>query len=162
MSYIAKKRFMLAAIAEAKKSAKHGEYAIGAVVVKNGRILTRSEQRRFRDKTPAAHAECLAISKACKLMNSLYLEDCILYTTHEPCCVCTGTAAWARMKGIVYGISVADMTALAKKRKKSNKVSRSFYVPCSKLLENEKPRKMFLIKEFMRKECLSLFEMYPR
>jgi tRNA(Arg) A34 adenosine deaminase TadA len=148
---------MQAAIEQAKKSAKNKEYAIGAVVVKNNKILTRSEQRRFRDKTPTAHAEALAISKACQKLKSIYIEDCILYTTHEPCCVCTGAAAWAKMKGIVYGVSVKDMETLAKKR---GHFKRSFYVSCNKILKNEKPRSIFA-KQFMRNECKKLFNLYP-
>ncbi len=158
MKYIPKKKFMLAAIEEAKKSAKKGEYAIGAVVVENGKIITKSEQRRFRDKTPTAHAECLAISKALKKRKSIFIEDCILYTTHEPCAVCTGTAAWARMKGIVYGVSIKDMIKNANKKKKS---SRSFYASCENILKNEKPKTIFLVKEFMKEECKKLFELYP-
>lgn len=151
---------MLAAIKEAKKSAKKGEHAIGAVVVRNGKIISRSEQRRLRDKTPAAHAECLAISKVCKKRKSIFIEDCILYTTHEPCAVCTGTAVWARMKGIVYGVNIKDMADNAKLRE-SKPPSRSFYIPCSHLLKYEKPKTMFLVKEFMRKECKKLFNLYP-
>ena len=149
---------MQAAIKEAKKSAKKGEYAIGAVVVMNGKIITRSEQRRFRDKTPTAHAECLAISKACKKRKSIFIEDCILYSTHEPCCICAGTAAWARMKGIVYGVNIKDMIDNAESM---GNPSRSFYISCSHLLKNEKPKTMFLVKTFMRKECKKLFDLYP-
>ena len=69
---------VIAAIKEAKKSAKKGEYAIGAVVVRNGKIIAKSQQRRFRDKTPAAHAECLAISKACKKRKSIFIEGSII------------------------------------------------------------------------------------
>jgi len=159
MKYKPKRKFMLAAIKEAKKSAKKGEYAIGAVVVRNGKIIAKSEQRRVRDKTPTAHAECLAISKALKKRKSLFIEDCILYSTHEPCAVCTGTAAWARMKGIVYGVNIKDMIEYANRAGGSG---RRFYIPCSKLLKNEKPKTMFLVKEFMRKECKKLFDIYPK
>ncbi len=158
MVYKPKKKFMLAAIKEAKKSARKGEYAIGAVVVRKGKIISKSQQRRFRDKTPTSHAECLAISKACKKRKSIFIEDCILYTTHEPCAVCTGTAAWARMRGIVYGVNIKDMI---KNSEKTGKSSRSFYISCSNLLKNEKPRKMFLVKEFMKDECKKLFDLYP-
>ena len=150
---------MLAAIKEAKKSAKKREHAIGAVVVRNGKIITKSQQRRVRDKTPTAHAECLAISKACKKRKSIFIEDCILYTTHEPCAICTGTAVWARMKGIVYGVNIKDMIKNAKEK---GIPGRSFYISCSYLLKHEKPRKMFLVKDFMRKECKKLFNLYPK
>jgi tRNA(Arg) A34 adenosine deaminase TadA len=159
MKYKPEKKFMLVAIEEAKKSAKKGEYAIGAVVVRNNKIIAKSGQRRFRDKTPTAHAECLAISKACKKLKSIFIKDCILYSTHEPCCICTGAAAWARMKGIVYGVNIKDMIKLAKKR---GTPSRSFYTPCSEILKYEKPKTIFLVKEFMRKECLKLFDIYPK
>ena len=156
-SYYPKKKFMQEAINQAKKSAKKGEYAIGAVVVRKGKIIARSEQRRFRDKTPTAHAECLAITKTCQKMKSVFIKDCILYTTHEPCCICTGAAVWARMKGIVYGVTVKDMLNFAKKRGSKY----SFYIPCKVIIKKEKPRKIFLVKEFMREDCLKLFDLYP-
>ena len=161
MVYKPKRKFMQVAIEEAKKSAKKREYAIGAVVVKGNRIIARSEQRRNRDYTPTAHAEALAINKACKKLKSLFLEGCVLYSTHEPCAICTGAVAWARMKGIVYGVTTKDMIKFAKKKGKK-KSSRSFYIPCEKLLKYEKPRKIFLVKKFMRKDCKELFKLYPK
>jgi tRNA(Arg) A34 adenosine deaminase TadA len=158
MKYKPLRKFMLEAIEQGKKSGKHGEYAIGAVVVRNGKIIAKSEQRRFRDKTPTSHAECLAITKACKRLKSIFIEDCILYTTHEPCCVCTGSAVWTRMKGIVYGLSIKDMLKIAKKRGSSGY---NFYIHCEDIMKREKPRKNFLVKEFMRKERLKLIEYYP-
>ena len=158
MSYRPVKKFMLEAIKQAKKSAKKGEYAIGAVVVRKGKIIAKSQQRRLRDKSPTSHAEALAIGMACKKLNSLFIPDCILYTTHEPCAVCTGAAGWARMKGIVYGVNIKDMHNNAKK---GGKGGRAFYISCEELLKKEKPKTMFLVKEFMREECLKLFDLYP-
>ena len=150
---------MQEAIDQAIKSSKKGDFAIGAVVVKNNKIIAKSEQRRERDKTPTAHAECLAITKACKKLKTKFIEDCILYTTHEPCCICTGAAAWARMKGIIYGVNIKDMINRAKK---SGSIERNIYIPSHEILKHEKPKTMFLIKNFMRKECLKLFDYYPK
>jgi len=100
----------------------------------------------------------VAIRKAHKKIKKLYLNDCILYTTNEPCPMCTSATIWACMKGIVYGANVKDMHNYWIKR--GSKVR--FDVPCEEILNKEKPRRLFLIKDFMRKECKELFNLNPR
>ena len=131
---------------------KYGEQRIGAVVVRNDKIIVKSANRIFRDNDPSSHAEIAAMRLACKKLKSRDMSDCILYTTNEPCCMCTGAAVWTKMKGIVYGANVKD---LEKKMKKQGKIF-EFFISCEEILKRQKPKTTFLIKDFMRKQCVEL------
>ncbi len=98
-----KKEFMNIAIKEAIHSAKNGQYALGAVVVLNGKIISIAHTTLHETNDPSAHAEMNAIRKACRKRGSRYLENAWLYTTQEPCPMCTSAAIWAKMEGIVFG-----------------------------------------------------------
>ena len=130
---------------------KYGEQRIGAVIVKDDNIIAKSGNRIIREMDPSSHAEIVAIRLACKKLKSRDMSDCILYTTNEPCCMCTGAVVWAKMKGIIYGANVKD---LEKKMKKQGK-NFEFFITCEHILKQQKPRTTFLIKNFMRKECLN-------
>ncbi len=141
IEYKPKKKFMMEAIDIAKKGfKKYGEQ----------RIIAKSANRIFRDIDSSSHAEIAAMRLACRGLKSRDLSDCILYTTNEPCCMCTGAAVWAKLKGIVYGSNVKD---LKKKMRKQGK-DFEFFISCEEILKRQKPRTTFLIKNFMRKECI--------
>src|SRR5687768_12185307 len=103
------KEFMQEAIRQAKSAQVEGDYAIGAVLVKDGKIIAVSGNRSFRDESPIAHAETLVILEAAKKLGTRHLNGCILYTTHEPCPMCASVAVWSRLKGVVYGARNKDM-----------------------------------------------------
>ena len=94
--------FMREALAQAAIAAQSGEVPIGAVIVKNGKILCAAHNLCESLHDATAHAERLAISKAGKLTGSWRLSDCTLYVTLEPCPMCTGAAINARIDRIVY------------------------------------------------------------
>ena len=96
-------KFMLEALKEAKKSADIDEVPVGAVIVKNNKIIARGHNLREKTNDPTSHAEIVAIRKACKKLNSWRLEECTIYVTIEPCSMCAGTLLWTRIKKIVYG-----------------------------------------------------------
>ena len=98
-------KFMLEALKEAEKSANFDEVPVGAVIVKDGKIIARGHNLRERNNDPTAHAEIVAIRKACKKLQSWRLEGCTIYVTIEPCSMCAGTLLWTRIKRIVYGAS---------------------------------------------------------
>jgi len=151
MKYNPKKKFMQEAINIAQKDfKKYGEQRIGAVIVRNNKIIAKSGNKILRDIDPSSHAEIVAMRLACKKLKSRDLSNCILYTTNEPCCMCVGAAVWAKMKGIVYGANVKD---LEKKMKKQGK-NFEFFISSEEILKRQKPRTTFLIKNFMRKECV--------
>ena len=95
--------FMKAAIDEAKKAEALGEVPIGAVVVKDGEIISRAHNLRETTQNPVTHAELLAIQKASEAVGSFRLEDCTLYVTLEPCVMCSGAIIMSRVPLVVYG-----------------------------------------------------------
>src|SRR5947209_4439513 len=101
-------KYMQLAIEEAKKSHAVGEYAVGAIIVQNGEVIAQAGVHLNRDQDPTSHAEINAIRAACKKLNSRFLTECVLYTTNEPCPMCAGATVWAKLKGIVYGATIAD------------------------------------------------------
>ena len=96
-------KFMKAAIVQAKKAYALGEVPIGCVIVKDNQIIARGYNRRSIDHKTLAHAEMIAIKKACKKLGDWRLEDCTMYITLEPCPMCAGAIVQARIKNIVIG-----------------------------------------------------------
>lgn len=96
-------KFMKAAIVQAKKAYALGEVPIGCVIVKDNQIIARGYNRRSIDHNTLAHAEMIAIKKACKKLGNWRLEDCTMYITLEPCPMCAGAIVQARIKNIVIG-----------------------------------------------------------
>ncbi|MDD6468241.1 MAG: tRNA adenosine(34) deaminase TadA [Erysipelotrichaceae bacterium] len=96
-------RFMKEAIKEAYKAYKIDDVPIGAVIVKDNQIIARAYNKREKLQDATAHAEVLAIHKACKKLNRWRLDDCTIYVTLEPCPMCAGSMILSRMKRVVYG-----------------------------------------------------------
>jgi len=153
-----KEKFMEEAIKEAKKAVKSGEYAIGAVVVKDDKIISRAFTSSRIERDPVLHAEILAIQRAARKLNSQYLEVCVLYTTHEPCPMCASAAVWAKMKGIVFGAYYSDAIKFVKKNSPDNFSWRQIEISCKDVLEKGEP-KLELVEGFMNEECKKLFEL---
>lgn len=80
----------------------------GCVVVKNGKIIGRGNNKVTSTNDPTAHAEVIAIRNACEKLNSFQLDDCIIYTSCEPCPMCLGAIYWARPERVYYGCSKKD------------------------------------------------------
>lgn len=96
-------KFMKIAIKEAMKAWKKDEVPIGAIIVKDDKIIARAHNLREKKQLSTAHAEILAIEKACKKLNTWRLENCTLYVTLEPCAMCTGATILSRIDHVVYG-----------------------------------------------------------
>ena len=94
---------MKAAIKQARKAEALGEVPIGCVIEYEGKIIARGYNRRIVDKTVLAHAEILAIRKACRRMGDWRLEGCTMYVTLEPCPMCAGAIVQARIPKVVIG-----------------------------------------------------------
>lgn len=95
--------FMKEAIKEAKKAYQKEEVPVGAVIVKDGKIISRGYNVKELKKDTTKHAEIIAIQKASKKLNSWRLEDCTMYVTLEPCSMCAGAIIQARLKKVVIG-----------------------------------------------------------
>jgi len=88
---------------EALKALAIDEVPIGAVIVLDGKVIARGYNKRETKNNSLAHAEIVAINKACKKLNSWRLEDATLYVTLEPCAMCAGAIIQSRIKRVVYG-----------------------------------------------------------
>jgi tRNA(adenine34) deaminase len=95
--------YLQAAIAEAEAAERAGEVPVGAVLVHEGAILARGNNRVLRDNDPTAHAEIVALRAAGVALGNYRLEDCTLYVTLEPCAMCAGAILHARIARLVYG-----------------------------------------------------------
>jgi len=95
-------QFMREAIAEATASASAAEVPIGAVIVHNGEIIARGQNRVLRDLDPTAHAEIVAMRAAAQALKNYRLTGCELYVTLEPCAMCAGAMIHARLTRLIY------------------------------------------------------------
>lgn len=95
--------FMIEALKQAHKAEGVGEVPIGAVIVRDGKIIARAYNLRQTTLDATAHAEILAIKKACKKLNTWHLVDCDLYVTLEPCPMCSGAIINSRIKRVIFG-----------------------------------------------------------
>jgi tRNA(adenine34) deaminase len=96
-------QFMQDALAEARAAVAAGEVPIGAVLVHDGKVLARSNNRTIRDNDPTAHAEILVLRAAARLLGNYRLSGTTLYVTIEPCSMCAGAIIQARVPRLVYG-----------------------------------------------------------
>ena len=94
---------MRAALGEAAQALALGEVPVGAVVVRDGEIVARAHNERETGGDPTAHAEVLAIRRAARALGRRRLSDCTLYVTLEPCPMCAGAIAMARLGEVVFG-----------------------------------------------------------
>jgi tRNA(adenine34) deaminase len=114
--------FMLEALALAAEAARAGEVPVGAVVVRDGKVIGRGFNRPITSRDPTAHAEIVALREAAAAEGNYRLPECELYVTLEPCAMCVGAMVHARLARIVYGAkdpktgacgSIVDLPALA-------------------------------------------------
>lgn len=101
--YSTDEKYMKEAIRQAKKAAAIGDVPIGCVIVADDRIIARGYNKRNRKGTVLAHAELLAIAKACRVTGDWRLEQCTMYITLEPCQMCAGAIVQARIPRVVIG-----------------------------------------------------------
>lgn len=114
-------KYMKLALKEAKKAFYKDEVPIGCVIVKNNKIISKAHNEKELKKNAIRHAEIIAIAKACKKLKTWHLEDCVLYTTMEPCLMCTGAIIQSRINTICYSISNEKFGELENNIRKYNK-----------------------------------------
>ena len=97
--------FMRLALREAERARREREVPVGAIVVRDGRVIARAHNRPLQLKDPTAHAEVLALRRAARKVGNYRLSGCTLYVTIEPCAMCAGAMVQARLKRVVFGAS---------------------------------------------------------
>ena len=142
---------MRIALEEAHKAALRDEVPIGAVIVKDGEILAAHGNRTRELNDPTAHAEIVAIRKACKNLNTFNLSGCDIYTSCEPCPMCLSAIYWSRINNIYYANTREDA-------KKINFDDSMIYSEFSKKIEDRK----IPIKQLLRDEALKAFEIWDK
>lgn len=95
--------FMDMALKEARAAGERGEVPIGCVIVRDGAVIARAGNRTLADHDPTGHAEIVAVRTAAAALGSERLSDCDLYVTLEPCAMCAGAIAFARIRRLYYG-----------------------------------------------------------
>ena len=101
-------KYMKEAIKQAKKAYKIDEVPIGAVIVKNDKILARAHNLKNQSNSSLAHAEIIAINIACKKLQNWRLNDCDIYITLEPCPMCASAIKQSRISRIYYGVESSN------------------------------------------------------
>lgn len=103
--------FMNVALDEAIKGKNKGEIPVGAVIVKNGEVISKAHNLKETLKLPTAHAEILAIEEACKKLDNWRLSGCEMYVTLEPCPMCASAIVQSRISKVYIGTFNKDMGA---------------------------------------------------
>jgi tRNA(Arg) A34 adenosine deaminase TadA len=102
-------KFMREAISLSQKGMRDNEGGpFGAIIVRNGEIVGRGNNKVTKNNDPTAHAEVNAIRDACENLGTFQLSDCELYTSCEPCPMCLGAIYWARLKKVYYACTRED------------------------------------------------------
>lgn len=136
-------KFMRLALKLAKEAEAAGEVPVGAVIVKDGKVLSKANNKREGKKDATAHAEILAIIKACKKEQNFRLVHCDLYVTLEPCVMCMGAILNARIENLYFGatgtnnsISAKELNEKSNLNHKTNIEGGFLQEECSSLISN--------------------------
>lgn len=142
------KDYLKMAIKQAKESLKKGGFPAGAIVVINGKVVSKGISLGEKFSDPTNHAETSAIRKACKILNTTNLKGAVLYASLQPCLMCFSVANWANIKKIVFGC-----------KKTSDMVKKGYYEGVTNIYkinkENNKQIKLVYISDF-KKDSLKI------
>lgn len=150
------KKHMRLAIRVAEASHNKKDYSIGVIITRGSEIvaLGYNHVKQWNDST--RHAEMMAIHEAVQILKRPYLQDCTLYSTHEPCPMCASATVWAMLGNVVYATNQKDMfkhTSLEHIFK-----WRTIDIKCSEIFAKTNGHKPKLYKNFLRSEALHLFK----
>lgn len=153
---------MLRCIELARQAAAGGNYALGALIVRNGTVLSESGSSLIGDDDdPTAHPEIVAIRTAAKAVTSRYLPGAVLVTTLEPCPMCTAAAIWAKMAGIAFGASRQDADTWSRQHPDDLYTWRQINISARAVIDAGTPR-LELYEGLRRAECRALFDLAGR
>lgn len=144
--------FMSLAISKAKEGIDSGQSPFGAVIVKDGKVVSNAHNRVWKTCDPTAHAEVNAIREAAKNLNSIDLSGTVMYTTCEPCPMCLSAIHWAKIDKVYYGATIADAA-------KANFQELKFP---AKELARQGGSKLIVEDGILQSECASLFDYFKK
>ncbi|MDD2202787.1 MAG: nucleoside deaminase [Bacilli bacterium] len=96
-------RFMKVALKQAEIAFSKGDVPVGAIIVKDNKIIAKAYNKKENTNNVTDHAEIIAIKKACKRLNDWRLNECVMYVTLEPCSMCMGAIQQSRIVKVIYG-----------------------------------------------------------
>jgi len=138
---------MTIAIAEARASKRNGNKGYGAAVVLGRQILAQAHDTAISERDPSLHAEVNAIRQAVRALGDSNLSGAILFSTCEPCPMCSSLAVWANLTTIVYGASIEETARLGRSR---------ILVSSREIIEKS-PVMIEVIGDVLKAECKSLY-----
>lgn len=141
--------YMQRAIELAEESHRRGDFAVASLIVREGRIVAEGTTTILRDQDPTAHAEMNTIRSAARALGNRFLEGCTLYTTYEPCPMCTAAAIWAKIETIVYGAGGTDATESHPWR---------VQIPAAEVIARGTPQPA-LVPSCLREQCIALLRL---
>jgi tRNA(Arg) A34 adenosine deaminase TadA len=159
MTLVLYEHVMRAAIEQALKSHNEGDYAVGAAIAHRDRIVAAAGNRTKRDQNSLNHAEMLVIGMAEAQFGDGKLGECVLYSTLEPCTMCSSAAVWARLGGIVFGADLSDLMRYSRENGNDECKWRYIAMPCEEIIKSAK-EPIQIMDSFMREDCLKLFHNY--
>ncbi len=143
-------RFMKQALILAYRAKSHNDVPIGAVIVRNGQIIARGENKVQQKRNPLLHAEIVAINKACKKLGTKFLTDCDIYVTLEPCAMCATAISFARIKNVYYAAADEKGGGILNNAK-IYETDRHLWKPNVAQIADYAEESAYLLKEFFKK-----------
>ena len=137
---------MKLAIEEAIKAKQSGEWPFGAIVVSDGKVISRNRCREASEKTVLAHAELHAVNDACKALGTNNLSNCVIYCSNDPCLMCAAAIFQAKIPRVIIGASRADLPHLLR--------DRQFRI---EHLAEDSSYRPEIVRGILKKEVLALF-----
>jgi tRNA(Arg) A34 adenosine deaminase TadA len=104
--------FMRLSLETAKEGVNRGNTPFGAVLVKDGKVAVKAHNRVWQDTDITAHAEIILLREGCRILNTVDLKGCVLYSSCEPCPMCFSAIHWANVSRVVYGARIEDAESL--------------------------------------------------
>ncbi len=145
-----KEKFMWFAVDKAKTGIEDGQTPFGACIVKNSVVVAIAHNEVWAGTDITAHAEIVAIRKACQKLQQVDLSGCTISSTCEPCPMCFSAIHWAKINAIIYGASIAD----------AKKCGFSELEISNKVMKKLGRSTVSVRGGFMRSDCAALFRLF--
>ncbi|MCK5708316.1 MAG: nucleoside deaminase [Candidatus Aureabacteria bacterium] len=143
---------MLLAIEKARTGINQGQTPFGACLVRKEEVISCEHNNVWNNLDITAHAEIIAIRKACKKLGTIDLSGCVMFSTCEPCPMCFSACHWARISKIYYGAGIEDA-----KKYGFNEIEIS-----NDFMKEKGKSPIKIEKDFLRNECIQLFKEWSK